>query len=170
MLENVLLKALNTYNHDPDHNRNQVISWFETKKMKPSDLTFLNILKTESEKIRISECFLKCYLLNASFSDTLQILELATELVMINSESAVASDTTDLNVWKNELKKLRYPQTTLSDQDLKNKLESLPWPYGAKIKFERRGDRAGVELKLFITSTADLTKSISALERVKEQI
>jgi hypothetical protein len=166
MLENVLLKALNTQKLDQD----QVLSWVNSKKIKQSDLTFLNILKTETEKIRISECFLKCHLLNASFSDTLQILEWAAELVMMNSKTPILSDATDINTWKSELKKLRYPQTTLSDQDLKTKLESLPWPYGAKIKFERRGDRAGIELKLFITSTADLTKSISALERVKEQI
>ena len=53
---------------------------------------------------------------------------------------------------------------------LKEKLESLSWPYGSKIKFERRGDRAGIELKLFISSSSDLTKVISSLERVKENI
>jgi len=82
---------------------------------------------------------------------------------MINSENEVLTETTNINTWKSELKKLRYPQTTLSDQELKTKLEALPWPYGAKVKFERRGDRAGVEVKLFISSSADLTKSISAL-------
>ena len=46
----------------------------------------------------------------------------------------------------------------------------LPWPYGSKLKFERRGDRAGIELKVFITSEADLIKTIAALEQVKSKI
>jgi hypothetical protein len=170
MLENVLLTALQKQNLHQDISQDQILSWVQSKKIKSTDLTFLNILKTDNEKKMISECFLKCFSLNASFSETLQILELATELVMINSETAVLTETTNINTWKSELKKLRYPQTTLSDQELKAKLEALPWPYGAKVKFERRGDRAGIEVKLFISSTADLTKSISALERVKEQI
>ncbi len=166
MLETLLLAVADFKTID----KNQILAWIETKKFKSEDFVFFNILQTESEKKIISKAFQNCYLLNASFSDTRMILELATELVMLDINHPILSKSGDLNTWKDSLKNLRYPQITLSDQDLKTKLESLPWPYGAKIKFERRGDRAGVELKLFITSSADLLKSISALERVKEQL
>ena len=166
MLETLLLAVADFKTID----KNQILAWIETKKFRSEDFVFLNILQTESEKQTVSAAFLKCSQLNASFSETLQILELVTELTMINSQYHVLRKSDNIDTWKHELKTLRYPQTTLSDQDLKTKLESLPWPNGAKIKFERRGDRAGVELKLFITSSADLLKSISALERVKDQL
>ena len=79
-------------------------------------------------------------------------------------------NSSDVPTWKNHLKKIRYPMTSQNEEQLKDRLENLPWPYGSKVKFERRGDRSGVELKVFIASSVDLTKVISSLERIKEQL
>jgi hypothetical protein len=76
----------------------------------------------------------------------------------------------DFSKWSESLKKLRYPQTSLRDESLKQKFESLPWPAGSKVKFERRGDKSGVELKIFISGQADVTKAVAALERVGQEL
>ena len=169
MLETLLSMALKQLDNQ-ENEQNSFIAWLADKKFKPHDFAVLRILKTDEEILKISEIFLKCQTLNSSFSDTTKIIETATELVMINPSSPILSNSENLTEWKIALQKLRFPQTTNTDELLKNKLETLPWPTGAKTKFERRGDRAGVELKLFISSQADLTKAISALERVKEQL
>ncbi len=169
MLETILSMALKQLDNQ-ENEQNSFNAWLADKKFKPNDFSVLRILKTDEEKHKIAEIFLKCQTLNSSFSDTIKIVETATELVMINPSTPLLNNSENLADWKIALQKLRYPQTTNTDAFLKDKLETLPWPTGAKTKFERRGDRAGVELKLFITSQADLTKAISALERVKEQL
>lgn len=169
MLETLLLASenkANAFNINPE----ALKTWVLEKKFRSNDFSFLNLIKTDSEMSILSEACLQCFKLSASFSDTIQILELCTELMLINSETKILQNCENLISWKSALKQLRYPQTTQSDAVLKEKLESLSWPYGSKIKFERRGDRAGIELKLFISSSSDLTKVISSLERVKENI
>ncbi len=162
MLETLLLIA--------ENQQNSLTAWVLDKKFIPTDFPFLNLLKTDDEKSKMVDVLLKCKSLNASFSETVQIIELATEILLIDFNHPIFDQSENLTPWKTHLQKLRFPQTTSSDEALKTKFEKLPWPTGAKTKFERRGDRAGVELKLFVTSQADLTKAISALERVKDQL
>jgi hypothetical protein len=169
MLESILLINLKQLSAD-ENQQNGLSSWVMDKKFKPTDFPVLNLLKTDDEKSKMFGVFLKCKSLNASFSETVQLIELTAELILINVNLPILNESENLTQWKTHLQKLRYPQTTSSDEALKTKFEKLPWPTGAKTKFERRGDRAGVELKLFVTSQADLTKVISALERVKEQL
>lgn len=144
--------------------------WYLDKKFKDTDLPFFNLLKTDLEKTMGAQILWKCCQLRTSFADTLQICELGCDLILIGHHELLFENTKDSVIWKNHLKQLRYPMAHQNDELLKKKLESLPWPYGSKIKFERRGDRSGVEFKVFIASNADLTKVISALERVKEQL
>ena len=155
-------------------------NWLEDKKFKDTDFGFLKILESNIQMHTVqthtvqthlvARCFYHCYQLKASFSETLQILETASELILMGHHESLFEKTALLSQWRSHLKSLRYPHATKADEELKSRLESLPWPYGSKVKFERRGDRAGVELKFFITSHADLTKITAALERVKEQL
>ncbi len=167
-------------NSETDQDFADFKTWVVDKKFKDSDLSFLKILQTtnhlqqaQAQPVQLhllARCFYQCYLLKASFSETLQILETTSELILMGHNETVFEKAAALTAWKQHLKSLRYPHATKTDEELKSKLESLPWPYGSKVKFERRGDRSGVELKLFITSQADLTKITAALERVKEQL
>ncbi|MFN3455145.1 MAG: hypothetical protein ACK41T_09325 [Pseudobdellovibrio sp.] len=148
----------------------QVNAWVEAKKIKSADLSFLTSLKTDLQW----QLFFKSQSLisehRLSYSESLKYLEMINDLILMGHDEALFEQSHDLNLWINHLKRLRYPATTERDDLLKEKFEKLPWPYGSKTKFERRGDRAGVELKMFITSEADLIKAIASLERVKEQI
>lgn len=147
-------------------------TWLESKKAAGIDLPFLTLLKSESQLSILDKVFEKFEVVRPSFSDGVKILELVTENILIrpndNSLENLFEHSDSAENWLKNLNHLRYPITTARDSELENKMMALPWPYGAKTKFERRGDRSGVELKLFISSEADLTKVISSLERVKK--
>lgn len=144
--------------------------WLESKKIKSEDLIFLSALKTDLQWQLFLKCLILIIELRASYSEALKTLEMTSDLVLMGHQEALFENTQDFTTWSNHLRTLRYPHTTQRDDELKTKLERLPWPYGSKTKFERRGDRAGIELKMFITSQADLIKAISSLERVSKQI
>jgi hypothetical protein len=144
--------------------------WIEAKKVKSSDLAFLSPLKTELQWQLFFKGLKLVIDFRTSYTDSLKLLEMFSDLILMGHEETLFEFSHDLPNWTSHVKALRYPSTMKRDDELKTKLEKLPWPYGAKTKFERRGDRAGIELKMFITSQADLIKAISALERVKEQI
>lgn len=145
-------------------------SWLEAKKVKSHDLAFLSPLKTDLQWQLLFKAVLHLIEARTSYTDSLKILEMIGDLILMGHEETLFEQSHDFTKWSTHLRSLRYPTTMKRDDDLKDKLEKLPWPYGSKTKFERRGDRAGIELKMFITSEADLIKMISSLERVKEQI
>lgn len=149
-------------------------TWTEDKKVKESDLVFTRALKKPVHLDLFHKAADQVCALGPSFSEGLHLLELLTDLILMGHTEELFANLSaakdKLDVYKSHLKSLRYPQTSKRDEDLKSKLETLPWPYGSKVKFERRGDRAGVELKLFISSEVDLTKIMAALERVKQEL
>lgn len=143
-------------------------SWSLEKKIKPTDLVFTQALKTELQRDlfnRVSEQMAEH---NPSFSEGLQFLEQITDLILMGYNDELFTEQPSWTRWKEKIHELRFPLTKSRDEKLKIKFESLPWPAGSKIKFERRGDRAGVEVKLYISNEADLTKILASLERVQK--
>lgn len=150
--------------------------WTQSKKVQTQDLRFLTLL-THPEQLEkfsaITEDFFKA---GPSFSEGLQTIETVVDLILLKKDSEIQklnnSDSNqkqqDLLKWRQHLVQLRHPMTSNSDDIRKNAIEQLKWPNGSKIKVERRGDRHGVELKIFISSATDLTKMIASLERVKD--
>lgn len=143
--------------------------WQIEKKIKPSDLIFTQSLKSSIQKDLFNQTAELLASLKPSFSEGLKILETVTDLILMGHNESIFENSKTLDIWKLHLQQLRFPHTTSQDVDLKTKLENLPWPSQSKVKFERRGDRAGVEVKLFISSSADLTKIISAFERIQTE-
>ena len=145
-------------------------TWKELKKVQDRDLIFLNLLKTEEQ----TQCFRtlaeRMSGLCPSYSDGLSFLETASELILMGHREELFKDSDSFTGWSNSLKQLRYPASGARDEQAKNKLEAMKWPAGAKLKFERRGDRFGVEMRYFISNSADLLKLNSALERLYEEM
>ena len=144
--------------------------WKIQKKVKDSDLVFTRALKSQYQQELFHKLATSLVDLDPSFTQGLQMLEMITDLILMDYSEALFLYTDSLDTWSSYLRNLRYPMTTHQDDTMKHKFENLPWPQGAKAKFERRGDRAGVELKFFVSSTADLTKLIAALERVQSEL
>lgn len=145
-------------------------TWIELKKLKTHDLIFTKTLKTEAHQQIFSQVCEQMAGFTPSFSEGLAFLEMVTDLVLMGHTEDLFTGSENFENWQNNVKRLRYPQTSARDENLKQKFETLPWPQGAKIKFERRGDKAGVEMKVFISSPADLTKIMASLERVQKDL
>jgi hypothetical protein len=145
-------------------------TWKEQKKVKDQDLIFTGALK---ENLHL-ELFIKASEhmagLQPSFSDGIAFLETATDLILMGHTEDLFENSSSFESWITYVRELRYPQTTSRDQQLKQRFEKLPWPAGSKVKFERRGDKSGVELKLFISNPTDLTKILASLERVQQEL
>lgn len=152
--------------------------WLNSKKSRPPHTLlaypFLKLVRKDEDWSLLNQCLDQVLHLKLSLSDGLKAIELFTEIILIENDSElkkqVLKNNADSSSWLKKLNELRYPLTSQRDEIFKSKLVDLPWPYGSKVKFERRGDRAGVELKSFISSSADITKIIASLERVKNQL
>lgn len=141
-------------------------TWAEQKKIKNRDLVFINSIKSPAQAELFNQISDKMANLNPTFSEGLVFLEQITDLILMDNTKNLLADSEDFKSWSSSVQNLRYPQTKLRDAETKSFFEKLSWPAGAKTNFERRGDRSGVELKLFISSKSDLEKYIAALERV----
>ena len=145
-------------------------TWKEQKKVKDSDLMFVSALKGTQQQDLFNKVADEMAVLLPSFTEGLAFLETATDLILMGHLEMLFENNRSFENWNQSLKDLRYPQTKLRDESLKQKFEKLPWPYGSKVKYERRGDKFGAELKLFITNPSDLTKILASLERVKQEL
>lgn len=144
--------------------------WKQDKKVQPNDLIFTLALKTDYQRELFDKLARTLADLSPSYSEGLNMLELFTDLILMDYSEALFMYTDNLDTWKTYLRNLRYPMTTHHDEVLKSKLDNLIWPPGTKTKFERRGDRAGIEVKFFISSKADIVKLMASLERIQAEI
>lgn len=142
--------------------------WLYEKKVEQHHLVFMNALKTQQQKDSFHSLATELASFNPSQSSGLKFLEILADLILLNKEGQVLRNFNSFDLWKEHLRALRYPQTASHDLQFKEKLEKLSWPSNSKIKFERRGDRAGVELKTFITSALDIKKFAAELERLEK--
>lgn len=62
-------------------------------------------------------------------------------------------------------KKARYPMTYQQDEAHQQKWQKISWPSQAQVRFTRHGDKAGVEMRLFVSQASDLKKYLVSLER-----
>jgi hypothetical protein len=145
-------------------------TWKELKKVQIRDLAFLNLFKTDEERYCFNTLAEKMAALSPSFSDGLSFLETASELILMGHREDLFNNSSLFSEWNRHLRQLRYPATSAREQQSKIKIESMKWPAGAKLKFERRGDRFGVEMKYFISTSADILKLKSALERLYDEM
>ncbi len=145
-------------------------TWKEQKKVKDHDLLFVSSLKSQQQIALFNKVADDMAGLTPSFTEGLAFLEMATDLILMGHLETLFENAVNFEIWNLHFKNLRYPQTKIRDEGLKEKFEKLPWPYGSKVKFERRGDKFGAEVKLFISNPSDLTKILASLERVKQEL
>lgn len=145
-------------------------TWQDQKKVKLQDIIFAESLTEPLHCELFTRLADRMAAHEPTFTDGLAFLETGCDLILMGHQEALFADSDNFSEWKLSLQRLRYPNTMARDDMAREHFEKLPWPYGSKIKFERRGDRAGVELKLFISNSTDLTKILAGLERVQQEL
>lgn len=139
--------------------------WAAEKKLNVQDLAPLRLLKSVGEA---SPLLVKTLESGLSKSEGCRALEIAIELFLQTKNLDSLLQIPNEN-WLNELYARRYKKTLAQDQDKESQLKGLPWPRHSQVKFVRRGDRSGLELKIFFSSQHDLKVALSALNHIAEK-
>ncbi len=148
--------------------------WAADKKLSPLDLTPL----LASENLELKYLFHDLVSLNMPRVLGVKALELAIELQLmghasqsLTTEALLSTPPQDLSLgeaWVQALKALRYPETFRRDQATEAQMTKLPWPGTTQARWTRQGDRAGIELKLFVSQPSDLKKYLQSLSHVQD--
>jgi hypothetical protein len=140
------------------------LHWCTQKKWGPQDFAPLRSLSSE-QIIELHPYFIKikdpC-----SKSEGTQIFELLIELFLLNKNISLLLQL-DINQWPAYLKKERYPATHTQQQKNEDLVQKINWPLHSQAKWIRRGDKSGIELKLFFSHPQELSRSLIKLEQVK---
>ena len=111
-------------------------------------------------------------ILQAKFSrqQGVQALENGVELLLLGKteEEILPYESENYELWLGRLKNLRYPRTFSQDEKSRGNLSQLPWPGQSQARWVRQGDRAGIELKIFVANPTELKKSVHSLQKIQE--
>lgn len=149
----------------------QFQNWCAEKCLSPADLAPLSACKD----LNLNLIFLRIIESDMSKSQGVQFLELCIELkLMQHSDDALGLNDSktknQVESWVEQLRSLRYPQTKARDQQQSVRLSNLNWPGAAQVKWVRKGDKSGVEVRLFVSQSTDLEKYLRSLSRVAEEM
>lgn len=132
-------------------------NWISSKKPGYNELSPLLPLSLENQIFVLGQA------VKFQESKTLSALriELLSDLLQMDFSKQDLADLTLEN-----LKKKRYPQTTLRDQ--KVSLVDLTLPKTVKSRFLRQGDKGGFEIQFFAGTPAELNKTAQLLMKAAE--
>ncbi|PIS11947.1 MAG: hypothetical protein COT73_01175 [Bdellovibrio sp. CG10_big_fil_rev_8_21_14_0_10_47_8] len=141
-------------------------NWCAEKKMHPQDLSPL----LSAGDLDLKWFYRDLLTLKLSKSQGTRALELAVELSLMGNDvkTLEAQDNESSAEWLERLTLLRYPETSQRDADQESWMTTLPWPGTSQARWTRQGDRAGVEVKLFVSQPSDLKKYLQGLSRVQD--
>lgn len=139
------------------------LNWCALKKMGPQDFAPLKSIDEEIPKLHL---FLEKFNNLVSKSDGSQIFELLIELLMMEKNIDHLLQL-EVSQWLPNLKKMRYPLTSEQVQIKDALVQKMNWPLHSQAKWVRKGDKSGVELKLFFSHPQDLKRSLIKLEQIE---
>ncbi len=100
----------------------------------------------------------------------LQFLEYLMDLTQMHiSLVEIESCTLDEALFQ-KVRQMRFQTQTQQDSSMEKQFQKISWPMKIQARWQRRGDTAGAELKLFIQSPLDLQKHIVALQKTQETL
>lgn len=106
---------------------------------------------------------------NLSRQNGIQALELFGELLLLNHEiENLTSGQGD--AWLKNLRQQRFPLTQKKDLAAEKSLSHLPWPTSVQSKWVRRGDKGGVEIKFFVATPLELSRTLQNLRKLEETL
>lgn len=141
--------------------------WCTEKKVAANELAILSSFKEFDAFQKVCDFLVS----NQCGKQTgIQILEIAGELILMETsiEDLLSSHLTP-EAFLLSLKKRRFPNSSEKDEEQNQWIQSLGWPSSSQSKWVRRGDKAGVEVKLFFSSPLELHKNIIQLQRIEEK-
>lgn len=143
------------------------LKYTQEKQWDPQDFY---ILKSVKDLSLLENLFINLSQKNPSKSLGGQIFELATELLLLGRTwTELEPQNLSNEEWHKKLNTLRYQQALSLDHEKSSILKTIPSQL-AQAKWVRRGDKAGVELKLFFSSSTELSKNILQLQKLEASV
>ena len=99
----------------------------------------------------------------------MRALELAGELVLMGfsaSEILKPTNTSNIEEVVLAMESLRKPVNSKQDSQRQKVLQSMLWPVNTSASWKRRGDAAGVEMKLWFQSQVDLERQLKEIGNI----
>lgn len=142
-------------------------AWLQEKKMAPQDLAPLRSL-TDLNQLDSFWSILSTS--PHSKSEGVKIIEWLIELILLNHPMDQLLPLKPGAAWVTQLQALRYPQSNKQDLHAETKIRSLAWPLRSEARWARKGDRSGVELKLFFSHPQELKRALERLDQVRSDL
>jgi hypothetical protein len=139
------------------------LNWCAHKKWGPQDFA---PLRAYSDGLTQLTPFLEAINNPLSKNDGTQIFELLVELLMLGKDLRYLLEL-DLLQWHSALKKERYPMASAQSNKNEELIKKMSWPLHSQPKWIRKGDKSGIELKLFFSHPQELERSLIKLEQLK---
>lgn len=141
------------------------------KKIKLNDLLFLSTLNELDSSIATTSYFIKILETQPSYQELIKATELVVEILALDKTGDLNEVTSHSYSTSQELIKaltlIRYPESAKVESSKNAIQKNIPWPPFAEVKTTRKGDRVGFDVRFFISSEADVIKTVAALERVQ---
>lgn len=140
--------------------------WMVEKKISAQEMQMLG----SAGDLRLETLLHSILAAGATRSQGVQALELGIELALMGQpmqELALQPDETG-EMWIDRLRELRYPNSIKKEAEGTARLQNLPWPGQSQARWVRQGDKAGLELRLFVADPSDLKKSVTSLQKLQD--
>lgn len=99
----------------------------------------------------------------------IRALELGIELLLMEQNiDELLSANCNADEWVEQLALRRFPEQSRRDSEAQQLIKKYPWPGSSQIRWTRQGDRAGIEMKLFVSQPSDLKKFSENLNRLQD--
>lgn len=138
--------------------------WADQKKIHPSELRILKSLKDISS---ISPLLQWMAEENLSHSVGLSVLEQGVELILMNLS---LEKILNLNLSQEDTIKMieqkRKPLSYSKQQIKKEKLKKILWPSGVNSQWQRKGDKTGLEIKIWCQNQKELEEKLSKVNQL----
>lgn len=136
-----------------------VLHWLAQKKIKPHELSFLNLLAQDECTTLLSHASTSLL----SKMDALKILETASELILMKIDLAGVLDSTWTEKTAEQIKHLRYPISFTYNPV--NQVQ-LKWPKNVSTQTKRIQDKMGFQVQFFVSHPEELGQTLSQLEKM----
>lgn len=137
----------------------EVLNWLVLKKIKPHDLSFLNLLSAEECKILLESAA------HGSLSkmDSLKLLEMISELILMKIDISSFNQSPWTEATLNEIKSVRYPMSFVYNPV---KQIQLKWPKSVSTQTKRIQDKMGFQVQFFVSDPEELNQTLTQLEKM----
>ena len=155
-----LIKILKVFSSTPAFFQ----KWANNKGLHPSELRILNSLESLTQANFIFHWIAEK---NPSHSIGMRILELGVELLLMNIQAdEILQSNLSLEEALQAMEQKRKPLSSSHDQIKNKRLKKIIWPTHVNAQWQRKGDKTGLEIKIWCQNQKELEEKIQRVHQL----